>query len=99
MPDAGESEAEDGKRFPSDVSKANLIRSTADGFTYLEPERFHEYFAADRPAKIATFMARAQVLNKGEDFKAVISVSAWRSKPSWVLVAGADRIINPELER
>ena len=42
MPDAGESEAEDGKRFPSDLSKSNAIKKTADGFTYLDPALFHE---------------------------------------------------------
>ena len=47
MPDAGESEAENGKRFPSDLSKSNAIKKTADGFTYLDPAQFREYFAAD----------------------------------------------------
>ena len=37
MPDAGENEADDGKRFPSDLSKSNAIKKTADGFTYLDP--------------------------------------------------------------
>src|ERR1700690_4469457 len=45
MPDAGENEADDGKRFPSDLSKSNAIKKTADGFTYLDPKQFHEYFA------------------------------------------------------
>jgi pimeloyl-ACP methyl ester carboxylesterase len=31
--------------------------------------------------------------------KAVITTPAWRSKPSWMLVAAKDRIINPDLER
>jgi pimeloyl-ACP methyl ester carboxylesterase len=44
-------------------------------------------------------MARSQVLNKAENFKAVITTAAWRSKPSWMLVAGSDRTINPDLER
>src|SRR6266481_5480869 len=37
MPDAGENEADDGKRFPSDLSKSGAIKKTADGFTYLDP--------------------------------------------------------------
>src|SRR5215471_13785217 len=37
MPDSGESEADDGKRFPSDLSKSNAIKQTADRFTYLDP--------------------------------------------------------------
>jgi pimeloyl-ACP methyl ester carboxylesterase len=39
------------------------------------------------------------VLNLADNFKAVITAAAWRSKPSWMLVAAKDRTINPELER
>jgi pimeloyl-ACP methyl ester carboxylesterase len=99
MPDAGENEADDGKRFPSDLSKSGAIKKTADGFTYLDPAQFHEYFAADLSAEQAAFMARSQVPNAADNFKAVITTAAWRSKPSWMLVAGADRTINPDLER
>jgi len=99
MPDVGENEAEDGKRFPSDLSKSNAIKKTADGFTYLDPAQFHEYFAVDLPAEQAAFMARSQVLNAADNFKAVITTAAWRTKPSWMLVATKDRTINPDLER
>ena len=99
MPDAGESEADDGKRFPSDLSKSGAIKKTADGFTHLDPAQFHEYFAADLSAEQAAFMARSQVLNLADNFEAVITTAAWRSKPSWMLVAGGDRTINPDLER
>ena len=99
MPDAGESEAEDGKRFPSDLSKSTAIKKTTDGFTYLDPAQFHEYFAADLPAEQAAFMARSQVLNYADNFNAVITTAAWRSKPSWMLVPTKDRTINPDLER
>jgi len=47
----------------------------------------------------AAFMARSQVMNRAENFKGVITTPAWRSKPSWMLVAGNDRTINPDLER
>jgi pimeloyl-ACP methyl ester carboxylesterase len=99
MPDAGESEAQDGKRFPSDLSKSTAIKKTTDGFTYLDPARFHEYFAADLPAEQAAFMARSQVFNYADNFSAVITTPAWRSKPSWMLVPTKDRTINPDLER
>jgi pimeloyl-ACP methyl ester carboxylesterase len=99
MPDAGENESDDGKRFPSDLSKSTGIKKTADGFTYLDPAQFHEYFAADLPAEQAAFMSRSQVFNFGENFRGVITTAAWRSKPSWMLVAGSDRTINPDLER
>jgi pimeloyl-ACP methyl ester carboxylesterase len=99
MPDAGENEADDGKRFPSDLSKSTAIKKTADGFTYLDPAQFHEYFAADLPPQQAAFMARSQVLNAAENFNAIITTPAWRSKPSWMLVPTKDRTINPDLER
>jgi pimeloyl-ACP methyl ester carboxylesterase len=99
MPDTGENEADDGKRFPSDLSKSTAIKKTADGFTYLNPPQFREFFAADLSAAQVEFMARSQVLNAADSFKAVITSAAWRSKPSWMLVATKDRTINPDLER
>jgi len=99
MPDSGEKESEDGKRFPSDLAKSGAIKKTPDGFTYIDPAQFHEYFAADLPVDQAEFMARSQVFNFADNFSATISAAAWRSKPSWMLVAGSDRTINPDLER
>src|ERR1700735_3166070 len=57
MPDTGENEADDGKRFPSDLSKSTAVKKTADGFDYLDPARFREYFAADLSTEQAAFMA------------------------------------------
>ena len=39
------------------------------------------------------------MLNLAENFKAVITEAAWRTKPSWMLVPTKDRTINPDLER
>jgi pimeloyl-ACP methyl ester carboxylesterase len=99
MPDAGENESEDGKRFPSDLAKSGAIKKTSDGFTYIDSAKFHELFAADLSDDQAAFMARSQVLNFADNFSATITTAAWRTKPSWVLVAGSDRTINPDLER
>ena len=46
----------------------------------------------------AAFMARSQVLNLADHFKAAITVPAWKSKPSWMAVAGKTED-QPELER
>jgi pimeloyl-ACP methyl ester carboxylesterase len=99
MPDTGENEADDGKRFPSDLAKSGAIKKTPDGFTYIDPGRFHELFAAELPAEQAAFMARSQVLNFADNFSATITTAAWRTKPSWMVVAGSDRTISPDLER
>lgn len=99
MPDAGESEAADGKRYPSVVSGANVVRKTSDGFTYLDPAEFSKYFAADLPREEAEFAAHAQIETAATVFAGRVTAPAWRSKPSWMLVAGSDLIINPDLER
>ena len=99
MPDVGENESDDGKRFPSDLAKSGAIRKTPDGFTHVDPARFHELFAADLPGDQAAFMAHSQVLNFADNFSTTITAAAWRTKPSWMLVAGSDRTINPDLER
>src|SRR5271154_2065108 len=62
MPDAGEKESEDGKRFPSDLTKSGAIKKTSDGFTYLDPAQFRQYFAADLSEEQADFEAHSQVL-------------------------------------
>lgn len=99
MPDAGESEAADGKKFPSDLAKSSFVRSTPDKFNFLDPSAFPSYFAADLPKAQAEFEAHAQTLTAIANFGGIVTTPAWRSKPSWMIVAGADRIINPELER
>src|SRR5947199_10164107 len=63
MPDAGENEADLGKRFPSDLSKSTAIKKTAEGFTYLDLAQFHEYFAAELWTDQAAFMSQSPVLH------------------------------------
>lgn len=99
MPDAGESEAADGKRYPSDLSKSTFVRKTPDNFNYLDLSAFPAYFAADLALPQAQFEAHSQMLTAIPNFAATITTPAWRSKPSWMIVAGADRVISPDLER
>jgi hypothetical protein len=44
-------------------------------------------------------VAATKVLNFADNFSATITTAAWRTKPSWMLVAGSDRTISPDLER
>ena len=44
-------------------------------------------------------MARSQVQAASQVFNTPLTAAAWRTKPSWGIVAGDDKIINPELER
>jgi pimeloyl-ACP methyl ester carboxylesterase len=99
-PDVGEDESDLGRGMPSYTSKqAGAIEKTADGYTYLNPAVFPQDFAADLPKSTARFEANAQILTAAQVFTAPMTVAAWKTKPSWGIVAGADKIINPDLER
>jgi pimeloyl-ACP methyl ester carboxylesterase len=96
QPDSGESAMVLNKKMPS-ATKA--IKATPDGYLYLDPLQFHADFAADLPADEADFMARSQVMPAAKSFGTPVTTAAWRTKPSWAVVATADRAINPDLER
>ncbi|KJK59112.1 alpha/beta fold hydrolase [Saccharothrix sp. ST-888] len=65
----------------------------------VEAERFPEIFAADVDPALARVLARSQRPLAAAAFAEAAPVAAWRTKPSWGLVAAADRTINPEVER
>jgi pimeloyl-ACP methyl ester carboxylesterase len=99
-PDVGEDEAALGKKTPSILAKTDgAIRKTPDGFTYLNPADFPKLFAPDLPRERAEFVARSQVLAAAKVFSTPLTAAAWKTKPSWGIVAEGDKIINPELER
>jgi pimeloyl-ACP methyl ester carboxylesterase len=70
-----------------------------DGFLFLDREKFAEAFAADVPARDAAFMADSQVPWGLDALNGAVSDPAWRSKPSWYLVATDDRMIPPPAQR
>lgn len=96
QPDTGESPLDLTKKTPP-ATKA--IKATEDGHLYFDEASFHADFAADVPAAEAKFMAISQVTPAAQSFAVPITHAAWRTKPSWAVVASADRAINPELER
>jgi len=96
QPDTGESLASLGDKMPP-ASKA--IRPSADGFLSLDQGLFHGDFAADLPAAEAELMARSQVYLSVKSATAPATAPAWKTKPSFAVVATHDRAINPELER
>jgi pimeloyl-ACP methyl ester carboxylesterase len=65
----------------------------------LDRDRFHGSFAADLPADQAAFMADAQVPWGVDALGGSITDPAWRTKPSWYLVATEDRMIPPPAQR
>ena len=69
------------------------------GFLFLDRARFRDSFAADVSPEQAAFMADSQVPWGVEALSGAISEPAWRSKPSWYLVATEDRMIPPPAQR
>jgi pimeloyl-ACP methyl ester carboxylesterase len=70
-----------------------------DGFLFLDREKFAESFAADVPAELAAFMADSQVPWGVEALNGAVSEPAWRTKPSWYLIATDDRMIPPPAQQ
>jgi pimeloyl-ACP methyl ester carboxylesterase len=95
-PEEGESEAANGKKWPN---SAHPFERSPDGFLTIDPAVFHADFAADLPRKQADFEAHSQIPTAAAVFTTTITQPAWKTKPSWYMVAKADKIINPELER
>jgi pimeloyl-ACP methyl ester carboxylesterase len=70
-----------------------------DGYLFLDKSKFHASFAGDVDAEKAGFMADSQVPWGLEALGGEISEPAWKSKPSWYLVATEDRMIPPPAQR
>ena len=102
----GESLGELQGRFPLSPLVSNLKQWTypvADGDPAVEvtiaADAFPSVFAADVPADVTKVLAVAQRPLAAAAFEETASAAAWKTKPSWALVAGADSAINPEVER
>src|SRR5271170_396473 len=99
-PDVGEDEGALGKKTPSVLAKTEgAVEKTGDGFTFLNPADFYDLFAPDLPRKQAEFESRSQVFAAAKVFSTPLTAAAWKTKPSWGIVALADKIINPDLEK
>ncbi|MGW1888512.1 alpha/beta hydrolase [Streptomyces sp. NPDC001970] len=70
-----------------------------DGFLFLDRQQFPEAFAGDLPLEQARFMADSQVPWGVDALTGAVSQAAWRTKPSWYLVATDDRMIPPPAQR
>ena len=100
VPDQGESvETILGTFPPGEPNAGDAILPPKDGFLFLEREKFHDTFAGDLSADKAAFMADSQVPWGVEALGGTISEAAWRSKPSWYLVATEDGMIPPPAQR
>jgi pimeloyl-ACP methyl ester carboxylesterase len=94
--DDGESCASIEQTLPQ-ASKA--FKPDSNGNWWIEQAHFAADFAADIPPAVSHFMAVSQVPISTDSFTHKVTNPAWKAKPTWYMVASADRSINPEQER
>jgi pimeloyl-ACP methyl ester carboxylesterase len=70
-----------------------------DGYLFLDKAKFPESFAGDVENERAAFMADSQVPWGVDALSGTISEPAWKTKPSWYLVATDDKMIPPAAQR
>jgi pimeloyl-ACP methyl ester carboxylesterase len=97
-PDRGESVATLIKDPPPGAAVPPIL-PPQDGFLALDKSKFAASFAADVDPEKAEFMANSQVPWGLEALNGAVSEPAWRTKPSWYLVATDDRMIPPPAQR
>jgi pimeloyl-ACP methyl ester carboxylesterase len=66
---------------------------------YIRQDRFHEVFAADVPPEVAALMAATQRPIAASALEDVATKAAWKTIPSWTLIATQDLAIPAESSR
>ena len=97
-PDEGQAIADLVKDLPPPPGAAS-VRTDSSGFVWLTPEGVAKDFAPDLPAAETQVMAATQGPTPKKTFEDKVSTAAWKTKPSWFIVAQKDREIQPDLER
>jgi len=97
-PDKGESVATLIKDPPPGAPVPPIL-PPQDGYLFLDRAKFRASFAGDVDAERAAFMADSQVPWGVEALGGKISEPAWKTKPSWYLIATDDKMIPPDAQR
>ncbi len=88
-PDAGETTAQQYEGFAP--ATEFVLETTADGFGYVSPAKFKAGFAHDVSDTEAAFMRDSQVPINMASFGTKLTNAAWRTKPSWAVIATEDK--------
>ena len=97
-PDRGESVATLIKDPPPGAPVPPIL-PPQDGYLFLDKAKFQASFAADVDNERAAFMADSQVPWGLDALSGTISEPAWKTKPSWYLIATDDKMIPPAAQR
>ena len=94
-PEPGEVITAFGEMYPVPLDHA--LKPDTAGFIYIDRAQFHNVFAKDVPA--TSVMAATQKPIKGSAFGESVPQAAWKTIPSWYIVAQEDQALNPNLQR
>ena len=95
-PDSGESTLGLISSVPTPIGSE--LRPDSSGFLKLTPKGIAEDFAQDLSATEIAILTATQVPISVGAMKGAVTTPAWKSKPSWYIIAGNDRAISPDLE-
>jgi len=96
-PDADETTASQIAQFPPTAAFANI--EVADGRIWLLPDKGIKCFAGDLPEEEQKVVWATSFAPTAELFSKNAPGTAWKSKPSWYILAQNDQAVNPELQR
>jgi pimeloyl-ACP methyl ester carboxylesterase len=96
-PDEGETVAQVFYREESHLQAPHL-QPDADGFIWMPEEGFQNAFAQNAPDDVKAITASVQRPIAVRCIQEPAPKPAWRSKPSWFLIAEEDRMINPKTQ-
>jgi pimeloyl-ACP methyl ester carboxylesterase len=97
-PDRGESVAALIKDPPPGAPVPPIL-PPQDGYLALDKAKFPAAFAGDVDAESAAFMADSQVPWGVAALNGTITEPAWKTKPSWYLIATDDKMIPPPAQQ
>ena len=103
--DEGESNLDIIERFPNEFVKTLVPRpftqpdGTQGADLYIDPAKFHSFFAPDIPARTAALMASAQRPLSAAGSEEKSTAPAWKTIPSWYLIGRQDQVISPDAQR
>jgi pimeloyl-ACP methyl ester carboxylesterase len=97
-PAEGESINSASKPYPP-APLGSELQLDAQGFLTATRKGIAEDMAQDLPQKQQQILTATQGQTAASVFGATVTKAAWKSKPSWAVIAGHDRAIPPELEK
>jgi pimeloyl-ACP methyl ester carboxylesterase len=98
VPSEGESVASVTKAYPP-APLGSEVRADVEGFLTVTPKGIAEDFAQDLPDEEKQLLTATQGPTAAAVFGATVTTAAWRTKPSWCVIASNDHAVSPELEK